>query len=179
MTPATTPSGLRLDALRDEDAATLHAWRSDPGIRDGALGYPFPTSVDAEREWIRGFTPRGTPTDLCLALREGSAPALLGYCQLRQIDWVARVAEFGIVIAPGQQGRGLGRSALALCTAMAIGQFGLRRLWLRVAHYNAAAIHLYESAGFRQEGRLPRHAFRDGSYHDVLLFGWEAGESTQ
>ena len=166
--------GILLGALRDEDAPVLHSWRKDPELRDGALAYPFPTSLEAEREWIRSFAPRGTPHDLCLALRAGDSDALLGYCQLRAIDWVSRTAEFGIVIgAPQSRGRGIGKRALALTMAYAVEQLALRRLWLRVAAFNAAAIALYERAGFEQEGRMPRHAYRNGAFHDVLIYGWE------
>lgn len=163
-----------LRALREDDAPTIHAWRADPSVRDGALAYPFATSVEVEREWIRSFAPRGTPQDLCLGVRDGHTDALLGYCQIRSIDWVAKVAEFGIVIgAPESRGLGIGGRTLALAVEYATLQLGLRRLWLRVVEFNAAAIHLYEEAGFRPEGRLLRHAYRNGQLHDVLIYGRE------
>lgn len=173
MSESGSPS-IVLSALREDDAPTIHAWRADPTVRDGALGYPFPTSVDAEREWIRGFAPRGMPQDLCLGIRDGQTDALLGYCQIRAIDWIAKVAEFGIVIgAPESRGRGVGRRTLALVVEYATLQLGLRRLWLRVAEFNTAAIRLYEEAGFLPEGRLLRHAYRNGQLHDVLIYGQE------
>ncbi|MET0891943.1 MAG: GNAT family N-acetyltransferase, partial [Pseudoxanthomonas sp.] len=116
---------LILGALSEDDAPVLHGWRRDPIVRDGALGYPFPTSLEAEREWIRSFTPRGTPQDLCLAVRE--AGELLGYCQLRSIDWIAGVAELGIVIgASHARGRGIGSLALDMLIHYASRQLRLR-----------------------------------------------------
>lgn len=179
MSEASSPS-IVLRALREDDAPTIHAWRADPSVRDGALGYPFPSSVESEREWIRSFAPRGTPQDLCLGIRDGRTDALLGYCQIRSIDWVAKVAEFGIVIgAPESRGRGIGRRALALAVEHATLQLGLRRLWLRVVEFNTAAIRLYEESGFQLEGRLLRHAYRNGQLHDVLIYGreWAASNS--
>lgn len=168
-----------LRALREDDAPTIHAWRADPSVRDGALGYPFPTSLEVEREWIRSFVPRGTPHDLCLGIRDGQTDVLLGYCQIRSIDWIAKVAEFGIVIgAPGSRGCGIGSRALALAVEYATLQLGLRRLWLRVVAFNTAAIRLYEEAGFRPEGRLLRHAYRNGQLHDVLIYGREWADSS-
>ena len=172
MTGNETVQALSLGALRDEDAPILHAWRSDPDIRDGALAYPFPTSVEAEREWIRVFSPRGTPQDLCLAVRDGNE--LLGYCQLRSIDWVAGVAEFGIVVgAAHARGKGIGSRALGMTIDYASRQLRLRRLWLRVVETNTAAIRMYESAGFEPEGRLLRHVHRNGRLLDILLYGCE------
>lgn len=165
---------IHLDALKDDDAPILHAWRRDPQLRNGALGYPFPTTLDAERDWIRGFAPKGTPRDLCLAIRDSASGVLLGYCQLRGIDWIARVAEFGVVIGSLEaRGHGIGTRALALTIEFATAQLGLRRLWLRVVEFNQVAIRMYENAGFRLEGRLRRHAFSEGSLQDVLIFGKE------
>lgn len=169
-----TVSQIVLASLLESDAARLHEWRRDPGILNGALGHPFPTSLDAELEWIRGFTAHGTPQDICIALRAGQDGELLGYCRLRNIDWIACVAEFGIVIGPQARGHGVGSRALALVKDYATGQLALRRLWLRVVEYNAPAIAMYRSSGFELEGRLKKHVYRDGGLHDLLLFGWEA-----
>lgn len=168
------PPSIVLGALREDDAQTIHAWRADPSVRDGALGYPFASSIEGERAWIRGFAPSGTPQDLCLGVRDARTDVLLGYCQIRSIDWIAKTAEFGIVIgAPESRGRGIGAQALALAVEYATLHLGLRRLWLRVVGFNTAAIRLYEKAGFQLEGRLLRHAYRNGQLHDVLIYGRE------
>lgn len=174
MKSADADGALSLDALREDDAPTLHSWRHDPAIRDGALAYPFHASIEAEKEWIRAYAPRGTPHDVCLAIRAAGAGVLLGYCQLRSIDWISRTAEFGIVVGPTEsRGQGVGSHALSLMRDYAVQQLGMRRLWLRVVGFNKAAIALYEKAGFVLEGRLVRHAYRNGSFHDVLIYGWE------
>lgn len=164
-----------LTPLREDDAPWLHKWRSDPYIRDGALGYPFPTTIDAERDWIRSFAPRaGIPSDICFAVRDAQEGNILGYSQLRSIDWIARCAEFGIVIGAEEcRGKGFGRMVVAAMMGCARNDLHLRRLWLRVVAYNQTAIKLYSAAGFNEEGRLLRHVFRRGEFHDVLIFGHE------
>lgn len=172
-------SEIYLDALSENDAAILHVWRKDPQVREGSLAYPFPTSIEAERQWIRSFEPQGTPRDLCLAIRNSASGELIGYCQLRAIDWVARTAEFGIVIgASASRGQGVGRRALTMTMDYAVERLGLRRLWLRVAAFNTAAIALYETSGFVLEGRMIRHAYCKGGLHDVLIYGWEVDSRT-
>lgn len=173
MKPTGEPSSqVLLTALADADAPLLHAWRQDPAVADGTLGYPFPTSLEAERDWIRSFAPRGTPTDLCFGIRESLDGPLLGYAQLRGIDWLARCAEFGIVIGDQRErGRGLGRAAVLAIFDYSFGKLRLERLWLRVAAFNEMAERLYRNLGFIEEGRLRHHAFRNGSYHDVIIFG--------
>ncbi len=163
-----------LTAFRDSDAESLHQWRADPAVKTGALGYPFPTSLEAETAWMRSFDPKGIPEGLCLAVRERADGPLLGYTQLRGIDWISRCAEIGIVIGCAEQrGKGVGRAALAATMTYAFDTLALRRLWLRVASFNSPAIALYQQAGFSEEGRLVRHAFVAGAYHDVVLYGFE------
>jgi len=163
-----------LTALRQDDAGLLHAWRGDRAVRDGALGYPFPTSIEAAHAWIRSFEPVATPRDLCFAVRQDGDAPLIGYSQLRGIDWIARCAEIGVVIGDStRRGTGHGRAILQATVDYAFEMLALRRLWLRVAADNAAAIGLYTSFGFQAEGNLRRHAFRNGRLVDVLIFGLE------
>lgn len=170
---------LVLAGLQESDAQRLQGWRRDTEILNGALGYPFPTSLAAELAWIRSFDHQGTPARVCVAIRDGADGPLLGYCLLQNIDWIARVAEFGIVVGPEARGAGVGRRSLELVKNYATGQLGLQRLWLRVVEYNALAIALYRSAGFELEGRLRRQVFRSGGLHDLLLYGWVARPAAQ
>ena len=71
----------------------------------------------------------------------------------------------------GEQGKGFGRDGLALLLRYAFHELGLHRLWLDVFGYNGRAIHLYQRAGFREEGRLREHLQRDGRRWDVVLMG--------
>ena len=177
MTEPANVARLVLTGLFESDAARLQEWRRDPEILNGALGYPFPSSLAAELEWIRSFNSKGTPQNICLAVRANAEDVLLGYCLLRNIDWIAGVAEFGIVVGPDSRGSGVGRASLELVKDYASRQLALRRIWLRVVDYNIRAIELYRSSGFELEGRLPRHVYRTGALHDLLLFGWEAGSA--
>lgn len=171
-----TSPDILLRALESDDAPVIHQWRSDPAMRDGALGHPVPASLQAEREWIARFTVQGFPSDICLGICGSNDATLLGYVQLRGIDWIAKTAEVGIVIgSSADRGTGVGSAALARLLDYATDVLGLRRLWLRVAEFNVAALKLYEKAGFSVEGRLRRHTFRQGEYHDVVLMGWEPG----
>lgn len=173
MNTRTAPQVFLTD-LRESDAETLYQWRNDPAIRHGALSYPFYSSLAAETEWIRSFAPKGTPSDLCMAVRERHDGGLLGYVQLRSIDWVSRCAEFGIVIGvKSQREKGFGYAALDATIRYALHELGLRRLWLRVPADNDKAIRLYLNAGFKEEGKLCRHVFRNGGYMDVFVFGFE------
>jgi RimJ/RimL family protein N-acetyltransferase len=67
------------------------------------------------------------------------------------------------------RGRGAGRAAQALGLDRAFFDFGLQKVWSEVLADNEAALKAQAAAGFRREGYLRRHAFKDGRFHDVVL----------
>jgi RimJ/RimL family protein N-acetyltransferase len=59
-----------------------------------------------------------------------------------------------LVLAPGEQGRGLGRACVRELKKLAFTQFHAHRFWLDVKAMNGRAHQLYLSEGFVEEGRL-------------------------
>jgi RimJ/RimL family protein N-acetyltransferase len=81
---------------------------------------------------------------------------------------VRHVGELGLSVLRSHSGAGLGRALCqrAISEAPAL---GISRIELKVREDNDRAIHLYETLGFVQEGRL-RHAFRaEGRAFDEFL----------
>jgi ribosomal protein S18 acetylase RimI-like enzyme len=74
----------------------------------------------------------------------------------------------GLAVAPGFQGRGLGRALLRAAVEEARRR-GARRLTLRVLGSNSAARALYESSGFTVEGVQRGEFLLDGDYVDDVL----------
>lgn len=73
-----------------------------------------------------------------------------------------------MMVAPQAQRRGIGRQLLQACVARAEGIAGLEQLVLTVTAGNAHAVRLYERAGFRPYGLLPRAIVVAGQGHDKL-----------
>jgi len=71
----------------------------------------------------------------------------------------------GMMVASAQHGRGIGEALLQACVSRARAAPGLALLTLSVTDGNAAAIHLYERAGFQRYGTLPRAIRVDGRDH--------------
>lgn len=74
---------------------------------------------------------------------------------------------FGMYIAASQRGKGMGRALLEHALTFARGLNGLHQISLTATADNAAAIGLYEAAGFRQFGLEPRAIMVDGVCYDV------------
>jgi len=69
------------------------------------------------------------------------------------------------------RGRGVGSEAVGLLLRFAFDDLNLQRVQLHVFADNAAAIRVYEKAGFVREGVLRQAAHIGGKYVDVVLMG--------
>jgi RimJ/RimL family protein N-acetyltransferase len=159
---------VRLRPLMMTDLPFCLAFANDEDLRP-QLRFWRPMPEDDERRWLAGVI--GTDeTAWAIVPREGDgAPA--GLVSLSEGDVVAGHAELGIGIRGARhRGRGLGEDTIRLVLAHAFGPLGLQRVHLRVYDGNPAQ-RLYERLGFRHEGTLRRHAFKQGRFLDVRLYG--------
>jgi RimJ/RimL family protein N-acetyltransferase len=179
LTPSAMIEGraIRLRALAARDIEHSLAWRNDPAIRDAQLGYPFPVTVEMEERWYSDALSGERRDRVCFAV-ETKEGALAGFVHLTGIDWISRVAGFGITIGSKQlQGRGIGTEATECVVRYGFETLNLERIWLEAPASNERAIRLYEQVGFRREGVLRGHAYAAGRRQDVVVMGMLRGEA--
>ena len=75
----------------------------------------------------------------------------------------------GMVVAPAARGQGLGRALLTHFDGLVRQLPGVEQVLLSVTASNAAAVRLYEDAGFRRYGLLPQAVKLGSTYHDKAL----------
>ena len=75
----------------------------------------------------------------------------------------------GMIIAPEVRSHGIGKALLAAFDQLVRQLPGLEQVVLSVTASNAAAVRLYEGAGFVRYGLQPRAVQVDGVYHDKAL----------
>jgi len=76
----------------------------------------------------------------------------------------------GIALLPGHRGRGLGSAAQRALAAHLFERFDINRVEADTASDNVAEQRALEKAGFTQEGVLRGCEWRDGRWHDHLLY---------
>src|ERR1017187_1062663 len=160
-----------LRALEEGDLERTHRWHNDPELYSTLVdGFRF-VSHQAEREWLaRRATYSPSEVSVAICLSPGGEHT--GNIYLRPINLVSRNAVLGLFIGEkAYRGRGLGRQALSAVLQHAFRELGLTRVYFEVLADNAPAIKLYESAGFKTEGHLRRHVFKEGGFKDVLVMG--------
>jgi RimJ/RimL family protein N-acetyltransferase len=65
-------------------------------------------------------------------------------------------------------GKGYGTEATRLITRYAFESLNFHRVWLHVYDFNLRGIAIYEKVGYKKEGVLRQHTYREGRYHDVI-----------
>lgn len=183
-----TGERLLLEPLQPADALPLHRLLHDPEtMRYMVLGRTAPSA----QRWVADLMD-GWPRHVAwgVKLRPKADPVMIGRAHLLpfgvvglwNLDWLARKAEFRIVLklAPHERGHGLGTEATRLVIAYAFTALNLERIWLGTAAENTAARRCFEKCGFQQEGVLEGDFLGpDGRRTDNVRYGllkprWEA-----
>lgn len=102
-----------------------------------------------------------------LALEAG---VVCGWCDIQRNrqPGCGHVGALGMGVAASHRRQGIGRRLLDAAIAQARAA-GITRIELQVAAGNAAAVRLYRSLGFREEGRRVAARKLDGRTEDMIL----------
>ena len=117
------------------------------------------------REFVSGNVAKGHAQ--FVAVEQGK---VIGWCDIIPISrpGFGHGGSVGMGVLQEWRHQGLGRALLGACIRKAFGN-GLTRIELEVYADNAAAIGLYRSLGFVEEGLKRRARFLDGRYQDVMI----------
>jgi UDP-4-amino-4,6-dideoxy-N-acetyl-beta-L-altrosamine N-acetyltransferase len=96
---------------------------------------------------------------------------IIGVVFLNHIHPIYRTGEFGISLSDfSYQGKGYGKDMLLTLIKYGFKELNLNRIWCEV-YSNNNSIHLYRKIGFKDEGILRQHVFKDGKYLDSHMLG--------
>lgn len=164
---------VRLAAIDPESAApTLSKWRKNSEF-DRLLDMDPATlfSPKAVREWTEKHLDDFLTHEFHIRAVEDDR--LIGFVGLGGEQMKVHGDTFvGIGIGePDFWGKGYGTEAMNLILQYAFMELNLQRVSLDVFEYNPRAIHSYEKAGFRIEGRQRKTMMREGKRWDVIYMG--------
>jgi RimJ/RimL family protein N-acetyltransferase len=156
----------------EADADALHRYME--GIVSERLPVlydrPKPPSIEEEREFVRAI--REVPGSVLLVATQGQEVIGVLDFHREKRPQAAHGGQFGMSVASGYRGQGVGTALLAMLIARAPSA-GISRLELQVFENNHGAIRLYERVGFQHEGRRRRAAIVGGVKIDLLLMALE------
>ena len=145
-------------------------WFNDAEVTKYMVHGIFPNSMQAMQEFFDHVTT--SEHDVVFAVVDRETETHIGNVGLHRIDWVRRLAEFGIIIGEKEfWGRGYGTEATRLMVEYGFERLNLNRIFLGVHADHEAGIRAYEKAGFTIEGRLRQEMYTNGRYCDRLIMG--------
>ena len=78
----------------------------------------------------------------------------------------------GIVIGEKSHwGKGYGTEATQIIIEYGFHQLNLHRIWASVLAYNERSLRMLKTLGFQEEGRQRKAMFKNGDFHDIVIFG--------
>ncbi|MYU14004.1 GNAT family N-acetyltransferase [Streptomyces sp. SID8361] len=156
---------LALGMPRQDMLPEYHQWESAPRTLLG-YGAQFPQAWESRTSgWERQ---RGNQRLQQFEVLRAADKEAIGLTTLH-VNGVLHTAEFVIVLAPSERGKGYAAEAARLTLDWAFHIGALRMVWLKVLEPNRAVVAAYEKAGFRQSGRLRQSGYWLGQPVDEVL----------
>lgn len=142
-------------------------WYNNSEVTNNITIY-LPTTEKDEKDWIASLqTKKNTDIVLAITTKEGQH---IGNIGIHGINWKDRVGTTGTVIGEKEfRGKGIGTEVKMYILNYAFNILNLRKVCSRAFAFNAASRRFSEKCGYKYEGLLKEHAFKNGEYVDEVL----------
>ena len=172
-----TGEKVALDPIEPHEADEFKGWLNDQEILQFLAAY-LPLSLGEEEKWINELGKR--KNDIVLGIyplsdnpdRSSESNAIIGSIGLHNINQKDRNATLGIVIGnEAYRGKSFGTEAARLLIDWGFNQLNLHRINSGAFAFNDRSIKMHLKLGFKEEGRERQKSFKNGAYHDHVIFG--------
>lgn len=154
---------LKLRALERDDLRFIHNLNNNKNVMTYWFEEPYESFDELEELYNKHIHDNAERRFVV----ENSTQQLIGLVELIEINYIHRSAEFQIIVAPDYQGQGFATEILNKALDYSFTILNLHKVYLHVAIENEVAVHIYEKAGFIEEGHLVEEFFINGRYQDV------------
>lgn len=156
-----------IKAFSEEEIPLKVQWVNNPK-NNTYLHYDLPLSVEGTNKWFASTKDRNDRYDATIFLDEKP----VGLIGLLSMDPKNKKAEYYVLLGDTEvKGQGVAKRASHALLEKAFDEFELNKVYLYTEVENLLAQHLFESVGFKREGTVREDVYRDGSYHDRILYG--------
>lgn len=128
---------------------------------------PLPTSLSREKDWISKLYDNNNQA--YFAIRKIESDIMIGYCFLRDINYLHRYCFVGIIISKDEQGKGYGTEAINFISGYGLNILGLNKIVAYVLRNNISSLKIFEKNGYKKEGCLKSHYFISGDFYDCYI----------
>jgi RimJ/RimL family protein N-acetyltransferase len=167
--PLLTGPRVTLRELRHEDAQSLLAMISTEEV--ARFISPPPTTLEGFERFIAwAIREREAGNYVCFAVVPAGMTTAVGLFQLRCLEPDFSTAEWGFALGSGYWGTGVFVESARMVLDFAFDVAGVYRLEARACVANGRGNGALRKLGAVQEGILRRSFFRNGDYHDQVLW---------
>ena len=162
-----------LRPVRRTDIECFLKWFNDPEVTQ-YLGMYLPMTEMAEEKFIEdlGSATAGTRVMFVIEATDSKSNKPIGSIGLSNIHPKDHHAVFGIAIGEkAYWSKGYGTEAARLIIRYGFEQLNLHRINSFAIAFNERSLRLHLRVGFKEEGREREGIFRNGAYHDHVVFG--------
>ena len=103
-------------------------------------------------------------------IAQKSDNSLIGHCGFFDIDRFNCCAEISYCLKSGSWGQGIMTEALEEMLRFGFEEYGLNRIVAKVMKDNVGSVKVLQKLGFVQEGILRESLYKNGQYHDLMIF---------
>ena len=167
---------VRLRPFEEADLAMYERLATDPEFGGPFEWTGFGSAEEYRRRWHDDRLLGASPYNLVVAATADDSA--VGWVDWRDTDRAGpSVWEIGVIIVPEMRGRGAGTAAQSLLVDYLFATTPTHRIWAGTEIENTAEQGALERCGFRQEGLLRGHHFRDGQWRDSFIYGLTRDEN--
>ncbi len=161
-----------LRALEIEDYKKIHEWRKDPIYQAGVVSMKRFTSSETEKKWVESVIDKHEKTqEVRLAIVLKSNDEIIGSQSLTSIDLINKNAVINSWIGDNNhRKKGYIQEARYLILRYGFQELGLERISAEILEENIASRKAGENCGYLQEGILRNAVFKEGKFHNLVVY---------
>lgn len=152
----------------EEDCIRLSDWTLDSEWDRLLMAEPArPISIEDQHRWLEQMMKK----DEVFIIERKDNQEPIGEIHISDIDPLSGNGNISVSLIRRCWDKGYGGEAIRLMMGYAFSDPRLSRLSLTVFAYNTRAIHVYQKAGFKMEGKQRKAINRDGRRWDLIYMG--------
>lgn len=157
---------LVLRPIEERDLEFIRELINDPAVEATIVGWVLPLSAKDEQDWYRGFHNSNKEIRYMVETVNGET---IGTTGLTDMDWKnGRCKGAGIRISPQVQSKGYASEAYTMMLDYAFNQLRFHKVSGSALETNKASLRFMEKVGYKVEGVLRDHVFKNGKYCNVV-----------
>ncbi len=167
---------ISLRPITAADLELLEAWANDSAINSEYNTFALRPRGQIPRAFAESGFLSDTHGELIVCTQAGETAGDVSYRSISHGPNSSRAYQIGITLAPPYRGHGYGAEAQRLLVAYLFATYPIERVEAETDVTNKAEQRALERAGFTREGVLRRAQWRNGSWHDLVMYSKLRGE---